>query len=419
MSQQGQLGVDLCVEALIDKEAPGHYARVLRGRVGYPAGLEQVAIKIMRSQHQRNRSPEEAHFYMHTFVEEADLLIRMEATQVKGLTRLLGCGYLAPKAQIEATYSDSEEQNLVAGVNRGIVILFSPQEIDEFSGLLEEKYKEGWLPCLILELRQPPSLLDLARSYFMLGDGLRMPVIEAIEFLKQACDLLMAAHHNNIAYKDFKLAHFYWDGKNASVIDWNSSKLLTEQESPREKLEAKARDVHGFVAGFTPLFTGRPLDGNSFIADPSPPSRVENRFKHIHGITWDERDQHIGAALQEWVNRAINGEFGDAETLKTELERSEKAEWGTLDGVDDRSMARLILQNALDLIYQAQNLVPNNHVGGAQRNEAEWHFKQAESMLLDAMSLYPPGSGSILECQRLLKAVSKEIGQGTLARVIP
>lgn len=406
MSVRGRIQDFFQINQAIDQDAPGHYARVFEGSAP-ELGISKAAFKIMRSEHLPTPTSDDRFWYFESFAMEAEILTRLEAAGVKGLSPLLACGYLQPDTPV-----DDDTQQL----GRGDFIHFTHQELQGFKSSLHEKFNQRWLPYLILEQRQPPCLLVTARRYFRFGDGLRMPILELFPFVYQALDLLAASHRNSVIYQDFKLAHFYWDGTDMQVIDWNSSRLVDPGTPSRDVAVARAKDIHDFAAGtLYPLLSGRPINGLTWDADPSPVRRVETRYDNYDRAVWDERDDHIGNGLKNLVGQALRGDIPDVDAMRGRLQSVEDEEWGSFTRLDDLSICKTILLGAIQKIRQAQTLDRDK-----QLEDVRFLYQEAESDLVVVLNrLSNQGEAIYLETERMLRTLSRELVNNSLSRVIP
>jgi len=397
MAEKALIGQEIVLHEAVDR-APGAYARVFRCQI---RGLSQLStIKLMRSEHYRIDPADLSNkWYVESFATEAKILAQLAQANAPCLTKLIGCGYInSAKQPVSDLYKPGsglakEADAIIEGLADSNAIIYSPEEVDSFSECVDSAYLERRLPFLLLELRNEPTIFDVAQGLFNFGRGLRFPVVEIIDFIYQAGRLLEISHSCNIVYRDFKLAHYHWDGQQLYMIDWNSSAFIDPNISSIQQAKARAKDVRDLVCSLVPLFTGRPYGSLSFFADPSLPFRVETRFENPQPIQWDESDVHIGELLEEWVNRGVRAEFAQVSDLINALHDVEAEEWGTLDGVDDRAMARNFLQLAVVNLRKGQALLHHSP------DEVRYFYKESEKNLFDALdvNIYAPGTAPYLE----------------------
>jgi len=421
MPKQAQIGQEISLLEAIDSKAPGHYARVFGCMID--SDPNPVAIKIMRSEHFRIAQSDLSNlWYVETFITEAKMLATLESAGASSITRLIGCGYIDSFTQpVHELYTPGQDNHahatnkIIKGLRGSQVIIYSPKEVGDFATELDSAYFARRIPFLLLEKRNEKSFFESALETFNHGRGLHYPVVEVIDIIYQAARLLETAHSCGIVYKDFKLAHYYWDGLHLHFIDWNASAFITPDMTSSQGNEVRVRDIHAFICSLVPLFTSRPFMSNSFYADPSPPYRVQTRYQNPQPVQWEVSDTHIGNQLQEWVNRGIRDEYANVSDLVTELRAIESVEWGTLSGNDELSIARAFLQQAVSNIRKAQASMPRSS------DEAIYYYRESERNLIEALDVgaYKPNTGPYLECQRLFTGVAHVLASNQPSAILP
>jgi serine/threonine protein kinase len=285
-------------------EARGSSARVFTGilrgedRLPHPA-----AIKIMRSGMLDYALP--------LFHAEARILALM--SDVPGVIAPLELGFIRLQEDVSLP-EDSSHQNdskLVGTVRR-----IPTQDIRGYLSALDSLPQQGWLPYIVLELQpRADNLMMVCDSGYTHGRFLSLK--EGIRFCIQILDILQIAHSRNIAYRDYKILHFYWnEAENGiSMIDWNVARHASQGLSASEKcadlVQFGARALHH-------ILTGRPAPG----ALPVGPTRPEEIDQATATYTpqWNFDDHRLPTRLREIIERVLAGNYDQAAPLRAELE---------------------------------------------------------------------------------------------------
>ncbi|MFW5714612.1 MAG: hypothetical protein ACOCYU_08065 [Brevefilum sp.] len=295
-------------------EATGSSARVftldfppLNGEyANYPA------IKIMR--------PDKKDYAKPLFINEVRILDKMK--DIPGISPLLGLGYLKvmqgnwPAEIPPMTTSRAKEAS--AENMSGELVLYLPNEIENFLSEMENRLKENWLAFLILPRRWEDNLYLRCDSGYTRGEYHRsFSVTEALKAAYQICDILQAAHERDIVYLDHKALHYYWNHprEQVMVLDWN----IGQQVSNGNPKDIISFDILQFSArAFHHLMTGRQAQGTVKVG-PNKPEEIQNA-PHKYEPVWTYDDQErLNQEEMDVLGKAIQGEYHTASDLAEDL----------------------------------------------------------------------------------------------------
>ena len=284
-------------------EARGSSARVFSGRL-----LDQArkpvpaAIKVMR--------PDRVDYAAPLFREEAQILSIMR--NVSGVNRMLECGYiyLDEGAQLPADDRHRSAEDLT-----GSVLRFGVEDVQNFLISLDVRIGQGWLPYLALEKLDPQKNL---MAFCDAGHtrGRFLPLSESLLLAIQICDILQVAHDRNIAYRDHKILHYYWDAmiNGVSMIDWNIAKHYPQGLSSAEKkfdlVQFGARALHH-------IMTGRTAPG-ALPLGPNRPEEIE-QASHSYHVQWTYDDERLPNSLKEILAQTLSESYTEVRDLRQDL----------------------------------------------------------------------------------------------------
>ena len=284
-------------------EATGSSARVFDAEIKDSAGnTHNCVIKIMR--------PDKAEYALPLFQEEAKILTTLR--DVRGINRLLECGFL--KLSGEVSLPRESQRKGGAGL-QGMAVRYGINDVQTFLSSIEERAAGGWLPYLALEKMNPKHNLLVFCDYGH-THGRFLPLRESLLLAIQICDILQAAHDRNIAYRDHKILHYYWNERAQAVmlIDWNIARRFPQGLSPADRqfdiVQFGARALHH-------IFTGRsapgslPLGGN-LLQD------VE-QAAHEYTPMWTYDDERLPNPVKEIIERVLAGEYLSIHELRQDL----------------------------------------------------------------------------------------------------
>jgi serine/threonine protein kinase len=285
-------------------EARGSSARVLTGilrgedRLQHPA-----AIKVMR--------PGMLDYAIPLFHAEAQILTLMG--DIPGVNPPLEFGFL--HLQEDAALPDDTSHQVASSLS-GMVRRIPTQDIRGYLSALDTLPQQGWLPYIALALQpREDNLMMLCDSGYTHGRFLSLK--EGIRFSIQILDILQIAHSRNIAYRDYKILHFYWkEAENGIVmIDWNVARHAPQGLSTSEKcadlVQFGARALHH-------ILTGRPAPG-ALPVGPTRPEEIEQAAA-TYAPQWNFDDQRLPTRLREIIERVLAGSYNQAAPLRNELE---------------------------------------------------------------------------------------------------
>lgn len=265
----------------LDWLGDGRFANVYLARETLPP-YNQVAIKVMKEELLDDSRAKAA------FTKEKDILERLR--DVPSVVRLMGERY-------------------------------------SFSGAQR-------IPYLVLSIPPGKDLIDLIdeRGPFSEQEGLQICL--------QVCDVLCHAHALGIVHNDIKPEHFFWDGRIASVIDWNVSRFVipgpaSRQEPSSEKEDhspSREQPRRGIWAAIRQVFGGKGAGetdpGRLYAPVQASPSREGREFlgdilefgtvMYAIFTGWDARDRPQDESL---VDISARSNIDRAQTVGARLDR--------------------------------------------------------------------------------------------------
>ena len=280
-----------------DTFALGHYARVLDAlekRTG-----RQVAFKVMRPEHIDPAG--DIRWEFQAFGNEAEILTRLSNSP--NVLKLHDCGFI----------SDQEEAPRIGNIDsfqkdvRGFV-----QAIPDYAG-------RGWRPYLALEnMPRTDSLFYLMKPTRQ-NTRWRLPSEEGLSLAIQFSNLLSLAHAEQIVYLDYKLEHVYWDGTQLTVIDFNSSRQLENNNA--EALQQYAKDVHNLCVGVLyTIFTGMSPQKTSIRPQPSNQVDVDARYTDVNELDFT-MEPSLSESLCELLQRGASMRINSIQEFLNGLQR--------------------------------------------------------------------------------------------------
>lgn len=306
--QEASLGPDgeLSLAGSLDTwmpEARGSSARVFSASVRDRAGkVHQLALKILR--------PDKVEYALPLFREEARILTLLR--DVPGVTRLVECGFLrlAEGQKLPPDHKNASARQLRADVQR-----FGMDAVQNFLTVLEDRTGQGWLPYLALEIRKPEHNL-IAYCDAGYNRGQFLPLREGLLLGVQICDILQVAHDRNIAYRDHKILHYYWDPLTHGVatIDWNIAKRYPQGLPAAEKrfdlVQFGARALHH-------ILTGRAATG-SLPLGPNLLQEIEQAAPNYQ-VQWTYDDERLPNSIKEILERVLGEGYSQVKDLRQDL----------------------------------------------------------------------------------------------------
>jgi len=305
---EGRLGLDrdLHLGEPLDiwmSEARGSSARVFAGVVRDQAGkLSPLAIKIMR--------PDRVEYALPLFKEEAHILSLLR--DVPGVNPLVECGFMLLEQELDLP---GDESQATAAHLSGELVRYGAEDIQNFLTSMEGRLAQGWLPYLALVKRDHQHNLV---KYCDVGytHGWFLPLRESLLLAIQICDILQIAHDRNIAYRDHKILHFYWEPVSHGVvtIDWNIAKRHTQGISDSERqfdlVQFGARALHH-------ILTGRPALG-ALPLGPNRPEEIENASLS-YPVNWTYDDERLPIRIKEILEQVLNQGYTQVKDLRADL----------------------------------------------------------------------------------------------------
>jgi serine/threonine protein kinase len=146
--------------------------------------------------------------------------------------------------------------------------------------------------------------------------GWFLPLRESLLLAIQICDILQIAHDRNIAYRDHKILHYYWDPATHGVelIDWNIAKRYTEGLTDAERqfdlVQFGARALHH-------ILTGRPAPG-ALPLGPNQPEEIE-RASLNYAVNWTYDDERLPVRVKELLEQVLNQGYTQVRDLRLDL----------------------------------------------------------------------------------------------------
>jgi serine/threonine protein kinase len=284
-------------------EARGSSARVFAGTLTTTENQSRsYAFKIMR--------PDQMTYALPLFIEEIQVLNILR--DVPGVTTYAECGFIKLG---EGQALPGDGSHATAGNLSGDVIHYGVEQTQNFLASMDRQIALGWLPYLALVKRNPEHNLmhycdaSLTHGWFLsLKDSLMLAL--------QICDILQFAHDRNIAYRDHKILHYYWDADTHGVamIDWNIAKRQAQGLSDAEKqfdlVQFGARGLHH-------IFAGRPAQG-SLPLGPNRPEDIENASSH-YAVNWTYDDERLPNQLRAILEKTLNQGYTQVRNLRQDL----------------------------------------------------------------------------------------------------
>jgi serine/threonine protein kinase len=245
------------IDNFIDTFALGHYARVLEA---YDFRRDQtVAFKVMRPEHLA--LDESVRWEYRAFANEAQLLTKLSDSP--HVVDLLDCGYISAVAEAPGS---------------GEIASFGT-DVKAFDEGMRDYAARSWRPYLTM-----PNLPRTNNLFYLMkptnqGNRWRLPTEEGLALALQFGKLLQFAHRQQIVYMDHKLEHVYWNGTKLQVIDFNSSRQLTDSASDLQQYRA---DIHNLCVGILySIFTGLSAQQTALRPQPGNLQDVENRYRDV------------------------------------------------------------------------------------------------------------------------------------------
>ena len=284
-------------------EAVGSSARVFAGYLRIPSGSTKTyAFKIMR--------PDRVEYALPLFKEEIQILTMLR--DVQGTTPLVECGLLRIK---DGLVFPSEASQDSAAQLQGELIRYGIEEIQNYLTSIERYLASGWLPYLALVKRNHENNLicycDAGYTH-----GWFLPLRESLLLGIQICDILQSAHDRNIAYRDHKILHYYWNPEShgVAVIDWNIAKRVPQGLSEAEKqfdiVQFGARALHH-------ILTGRPVQG-SLPLGPNRPEDIEGASTR-YPVNWTYDDERLPNQLKNILEQILNQGYTQVRDIRKDL----------------------------------------------------------------------------------------------------
>jgi len=296
-------------------EAVGSSARVFS--LNYPPltgdYADYPAIKVMR--------PDKTRYALPLFENEVKILKKMQ--DVEGITPMLGLGFLnvtdGQWPDEIAPLTTSLKSTASAAHMTGTADLFTPDEVDVFLSELQERTDNGWLAYIILPRRWEDNLYLRCDAGYTRGEYHRtFPVVDALKAAIQICQIIQAAHENEIVYLDHKALHYYWNEPRQQVfaLDWNIGRLIANGNSQ----EVYAFDILQFSArALHHLLTGRQAPGSVNVG-PNRPEEIQNAPEKYEPIwTYDDQKRLTEDEL-DILGAAIQGQYKTAGALAKDLQ---------------------------------------------------------------------------------------------------
>jgi hypothetical protein len=222
---------------------------------------------------------------------------------------------------------------------------------------------------LVMELVRGPSLASL-----LSGQG-PLPVGEAIEYARQACEALAYIHAQHIVHRDVKPANLiladegivlvdFGIARDARAVDRPTGALGTPRFAAPEVLAGAAAsprsDVYGLAATLWAMITGEPP---SFLARGSLAARLPDVSRKLDGALAAalEPDPHLRLASAEEFARALGEglrqDRGASLSLSVPRPSAARAVLETIvrtvAGVFGAAAASIAFLDGADLVYEA------------------------------------------------------------------
>ncbi|MHB8628954.1 MAG: serine/threonine-protein kinase [Aggregatilineales bacterium] len=319
----------------IDTFALGHYARVFEAR--QKSADRMCAFKVLRPEHMTTDG--QPRWEVTAFPHEAELLMKLAS--LPAVTRLYDCGY------VESAYECPRDKQMASF---GL-------DVAAFRAMLPDYLARRWRPYLAEELLPRAHNLLYVMKPNTPGSRWRLPTEEGLDLALQFADLLNITHRQRIVYLDHKLEHVYWDGTTLRLIDWNSSRLVTEGEAG---MAAHVQsDLHHLCVGILyPIFTGLSPQKGTLVPQPSDQPGVEGRYSDVNHLDFGV-EPTLSAGLQLLLEQGARRQLVSAEQVIAALSRIASAYgWDAPDGVRAQVRAGLHrLREGQDSIRTARDLL--------------------------------------------------------------
>jgi serine/threonine protein kinase len=363
--------------ASIDTFAPGHYARVFEARdlrdpfVSDPLNSRIIAFKVMRPEHLT--ADGRPRWEATAFANEAELLNLVGI--MPAITRLFDCGY------VESTDDCPREGRIVSfGSNYA-----------GFRAAMNEYAVRRWRPYLAEEnLPRNHNLLYVMKPHTP-GVRWRLPTEEGLDLALQFADILQIAHSKRIVYLDHKLEHVYWDGITLRMIDWNSSRLVTESDATLASYIQS--DLHHLCVGILyPIFTGLSPQKGSLVPQPSDQAGVEGRYSDVNQLDFGV-EPTLSTELCTLLEQGARRQLASADQLIVGLSQIASA-----FGWDNDNGVRAQIRSGLQKLRQGQDSI-----------------REARDILRDAAVLDDVSAELDAELRRLLGQINGMLN----ARAVP
>jgi serine/threonine protein kinase len=284
-------------------EAIGSSARVFNAEILTPTGrLKNCVLKILR--------PDKAEYALPLFQEEAKILTLLK--DVDGANRLLECGFVKLN---NGSALPGENQRKGTDSLHGNLQRFGINEVQSYLSSIEKVTADGWLPYLALEKLDPKHNLMLFCDYGHTR-GRFLPLRESLVLALQICDILQIAHDRNIAYRDHKILHYYWDEGSQAVtmIDWNIAKRYPQGLSPADRqfdiVQFGARALHH-------ILTGRAAPG-SLPMGANLVQEIE-QAAHTYQTQWTYDDERLPQQVKDILERVLLEGYMNIRELRQDL----------------------------------------------------------------------------------------------------
>ena len=204
---------------------------------------------------------------------------------------------------------------------KGRILRFGLDSVHNYLLELPGKTSQGWLPYLATsKLERADNLLLLCDTGYTRGRF--VPLLEGLRMAIQICEILEAAHARNIAYRDHKILHYYWQEPTNGImaIDWNIARRYPEgmplADAQFDLVQFAARALHLIV-------TGRSAPG-ALPMGPTRPEEIE-AAAHSYSVRWTYDDQRLPKELKEILEKSLAGGYSEARTLREDLLRQFQA----------------------------------------------------------------------------------------------
>lgn len=284
-------------------EALGSSARVFNGVAAVPQGESlSLAFKVMR--------PNRIEYALPLFKEEASILTIMH--DVPGVSRIVECGFIQLDNGQELPV---ENRNLTASELSGVIKRYGINEVQNFLISLDRHVEQGWIPYMALEKRNLKHNLMIYCDA-ALTRGRFLPLRENLLLGIQICDIIQFAHDRNVAYRDHKILHYFWNPavQCVEVIDWNIAKRYPQGMPPVERqfdvVQFGARALHH-------ILTGRAAPGTL----PLGPNMLQDveQAAHTYNVQWTYDDERLPNRVKEILEKVLGEGYQTIRELRQDL----------------------------------------------------------------------------------------------------